>query len=123
VRLRHLKVRESLSPYPVLPIHDFFVAGSVALYGVPKHDIDQNLRPTPLCVRIDHGLCENIDMEHPYLNADNNDESILLWYSHALNPERDTHLSIHAASVGGSGGPRGFAFQRIEYGEEKEYSR
>jgi hypothetical protein len=97
----------------------YAAAGSVALYGVPKARLGHYVNVVPLCVSINHEECQHVDTEHAYLNA-GHDESVLLWNDRTLDPRYDTHMTIHALM---DKEPRVFAFEKIEYQEEREYGR
>ena len=71
---------------------------------------------------MDGGACERVDLDHAYLNA-LPDESVLLWYNAALDWTRCTTLSIGPDPSCGQYFPSSvFAFEKIVYQLDKEYS-
>ncbi|CUA78046.1 ATP-binding cassette sub-family A member 6 [Homo sapiens] [Rhizoctonia solani] len=97
-------------------------AGAVVVYGAPRAYINpDNL--AFVCVRMDLGLCETVDLKTIYANEKFNAqyEPVLLWRNDALDPSRETHIFIRLVNA-----PTGvmsvFPFKSIVYFEEQEYS-
>jgi hypothetical protein len=92
------------------------------VYGVPKAHITDTDSLSYVCVKIDSGPCEIVDVRHAYLNAEHHHESVLLWRNDALDPSRKTHISIRLVKTW-SGSISMFPFKAIHYYEQQEYSR
>lgn len=95
--------------------------GAVALYGIPKSHFVNVYNLSPICVQIDSGQCDPVDIQHAYLSSDHNHESVLLWKHDALDPTRVTRLSIRLLKADGV--LRIFPFKSIHYFEPQEYAR
>ncbi|KAG8682801.1 hypothetical protein FRC08_014716 [Ceratobasidium sp. 394] len=54
-------------------------AGAVAIYSIPKAHITGTDFLSHICVHIDFGDCEIVDVQHAYLNSEHHHESVLLW--------------------------------------------
>ncbi|KAF8605938.1 hypothetical protein BDV93DRAFT_569389 [Ceratobasidium sp. AG-I] len=98
-----------------------FTAGAVAIYGIPKSQISDTKNLGPICVQINSGHCEIIDLEHAYLNPGHKHESVLLWKHNALDSSRSTHLFIRPVKTGHSG-LSVFPFKEIHYFEQQEHA-
>ncbi|KAB5587876.1 hypothetical protein CTheo_8681 [Ceratobasidium theobromae] len=96
-------------------------AGAVMVYGIPKAHITDTDYLSYICVRLNSGPCEIVDVQHAYLNAEHHDESILLWRNDMLDPYRATHISIRLVKTT-SGSTTVFPFKAIHYYELQEYS-
>ncbi|CAE6413048.1 unnamed protein product [Rhizoctonia solani] len=96
-------------------------AGVVAIYGIPKAHITATDSLSDICVRVDSGPCETIDVKHAYLNAEHRHEAVLLWRNQALDSFRQTHISVRLVKTGGSD-LRVFPFKAFHYYETQEYS-
>ncbi|KAJ1306925.1 hypothetical protein OPQ81_007908 [Rhizoctonia solani] len=96
-------------------------AGAAAIYGAPSAYIDQHNLGL-VCVRVDLGLCEIIDLKTIYSNErfQTQHEPVLLWRNNALDPSRGTHILIGLVKT--STEKAVFPFQSIVYLEEQEYS-
>ncbi|QRV74201.1 hypothetical protein RhiJN_02215 [Ceratobasidium sp. AG-Ba] len=94
-------------------------AGSVAVYGVPKAHIPFTKRLSKLCIRINSGQCEIVDVQHAYLNRKHEHESVLLWKYDALDPSQETRIAVRPFNP--SNGEI-FAFKSIEYHEPLEHA-
>ncbi|CEL61721.1 hypothetical protein RSOLAG1IB_04471 [Rhizoctonia solani AG-1 IB] len=97
-------------------------AGVVAIYGIPKAYITGNFHLSNICVRIDSGPCEVVDVQHAYLNTEHHSEAVLLWRNEALDPYEQTHISVQLIQRGESGSLKVFPFKAIRYWEQQEYS-
>ncbi|KAF8605928.1 hypothetical protein BDV93DRAFT_521271 [Ceratobasidium sp. AG-I] len=97
-----------------------FTAGAVAVYGIPKAHISSTDHLSSICVRIDSGPCEVVDLRHAYLNWEHHHESVLLWKHHALDPSRATHLSVRLMKTG-ENDLAVLPFKDIHYFESQEY--
>ncbi|KAG8762323.1 hypothetical protein FRC11_009848 [Ceratobasidium sp. 423] len=97
-------------------------AGAVALYGIPKAHITDTDYLGSICIRIDTGPCEIVDIKHAYLNVEHHHEAVLLWRHDALDPGRKTHIAVRLT---GAGNQRMtvFPFKEFRYFEKQEYSR
>lgn len=98
-----------------------FTAGAVAIYGIPKAHISSTDHLSSVCVRVDSGPCEIVDLRHAYLNWEHHHESVLLWKHHALDPSRTTHLSVHLMKTGGDELAI-LPFKEIHYFEAQGYA-
>ncbi|CAE6413145.1 unnamed protein product [Rhizoctonia solani] len=99
-------------------------AGAVAIYGAPSAYIDEaGYSLGFVCVRLDFGLCETVDLAMIYANQRDHAgrESVLLWRNDALDPSRETHVSIRLVQGPTKSGTF-FPFKSINYLEPKEYS-
>ncbi|CAE6515082.1 unnamed protein product, partial [Rhizoctonia solani] len=98
-------------------------AGVVAIYGAPSAYINNQDSLGLVCVRLDSGPCETIDLQTIYANQKQLvwHEPILLWRNHALDPNRETRVSIHSIKTS-TGAATIFPFKSINYFEEQEYS-
>ncbi|KAL5633134.1 hypothetical protein ACGC1H_003581 [Rhizoctonia solani] len=96
-------------------------AGAVALYGIPKAHITDVDYLSYICVRINSGPCEVVDVKHAYLNAEHHHESVLMWRNDALDPYRETHISVRLVKAQ-SPSMSVFPFKAIHYYEFQEYS-
>ncbi|KAG8679253.1 hypothetical protein FRC08_017103, partial [Ceratobasidium sp. 394] len=96
-------------------------AGAVAIYGIPKAHITDTDFLSHICVRIDFGDCEIVDVQHAYLNSEHHHESVLLWRHDALDPSRRTHVAIRLVKTA-SDETSVFPFKAIHYFEPQEYS-
>ncbi|KAG8742368.1 hypothetical protein FRC11_014403, partial [Ceratobasidium sp. 423] len=96
-------------------------AGAIAIYGIPKAHITQTELFSDVCVRVDSGPCEIIDVKHAYLNAEHHHEAVLLWQNQALDSYQQTHISIRLVKTGDSN-LRVFPFKSIHYFEQQEYA-
>lgn len=97
-------------------------AGAVAVYGIPRSHVSDTSNLSPICVQIDSGHCDAVDLRHVYLNSPHDHESVLLWKHDALDPSRSTHLSIRLLDTGHNG-LSVFPFKEIHYFESQEYAR
>jgi hypothetical protein len=97
------------------------IAGSVAVYGVPKAQITNAGHLGNVCVRVDSGSCEIVDVRLAYLNSEHDHEPVLLWRHDALDPSRRTQLSIYLVKA--SDETNVFLFYAIHYFESQEYAR
>ncbi|CAE6457017.1 unnamed protein product [Rhizoctonia solani] len=100
---------------------ELIYSGAVALYGIPKAHITDTDYLSSICVRIDSGPCEVVDVKHAYLNAEHHHEAVLLWRNDALDPDRKTYVAVRLA---GAGDQRMsvFPFKEFRYYEKQEYS-
>ncbi|KAF8752763.1 hypothetical protein RHS01_07199 [Rhizoctonia solani] len=96
-------------------------AGVVELYGVPKAHITDTDYLSPICVRINSGNCEIVDLKHAYL------ETIIDTKQYCSGKMM---LSIRISGLTllfGWSNQRGktcpFPFKEIRYFEKQEYSR
>ncbi|CAE6474391.1 unnamed protein product [Rhizoctonia solani] len=96
-------------------------AGAVALYGIPKAHITDVDYLSYVCVRINSGPCEIVDVKHAYLNTEHHHESVLMWRNDALDPYRRTHISIRLVKIQSSSMSI-FPFKAIRSYEAQEYS-
>ncbi|CUA78055.1 hypothetical protein RSOLAG22IIIB_02670 [Rhizoctonia solani] len=96
-------------------------AGAVALYGIPKAHITDVDYLSYICVRINSGPCEVVDVKHAYLNAEHHHESVLMWRNDALDPYRRTHISVRLVKTQ-STSMSAFPFKAIHYYELQEYA-
>ncbi|CAE7211228.1 unnamed protein product [Rhizoctonia solani] len=96
-------------------------AGAVALYGIPKAHITDVDYLSYICVRVDYGSCEIVDIKHAYLNTEHHHESVLIWQNNALDPYHQTHISIRLVKTQSSS-MSVFPFKSIHYYELQEYS-
>ncbi|KAH7335160.1 hypothetical protein B0J17DRAFT_65047 [Rhizoctonia solani] len=99
-------------------------AGAVAIYGAPGAYVDEARYSLGfVCVRLNLGLCETVDLKTIYANQRNHAqrEPVLLWRGNALDPSRETHVSIHLVKAT-TGTGTFFPFKSINYLEEQEYS-
>ncbi|CAE6402030.1 unnamed protein product [Rhizoctonia solani] len=101
-------------------------AGAVAIYGAPNAYVERNRYDLGfVCVRLDLGLCEVVDLKTIYANNQQKyyarPEPVLLWYSDALDPSRETLVSIHQVK-GPTGTGTVFPFKSMNYFEQKEYT-
>lgn len=106
----------------VLIIWIDIAAGAVAVYGIPKAHIPNTDHLSSICVRVDSGPCEVVDLRHAYLNWEHHHESVLLWQNHALDPSRATHLSVRLMKTG-ENNMAVLPFKDIHYFEPQEYAR
>ncbi|KAG8748338.1 hypothetical protein FRC10_005885 [Ceratobasidium sp. 414] len=90
------------------------------LWGV-ETTITGKLDTGQICVRIDSGGCEIVDVQHAYLNWEHHHESVLLWRHDALDPSRKTHVAIRLMKTV-SDETSVFPFKAIHYLEPQEYS-
>ncbi|KAF8674695.1 hypothetical protein RHS04_07044 [Rhizoctonia solani] len=97
-------------------------AGVVELYGVPKAHITDTDYLSPICVRINSGNCEIVDLKHAYLETNHRHEAVLLWRSDALDPDLRTHIAVRLVESEGKD-MSVFPFKEIRYFEKQEYSR
>lgn len=97
------------------------LAGAVALYGIPKAHITDTDYLSYVCIQINSGPCEIVDVQHAYLNTEHHDESVLLWQNDALDPSRSTDISIRLLKTS-SGSMSVFPFKALHYYEPQEYS-
>ncbi|CAE6428898.1 unnamed protein product [Rhizoctonia solani] len=97
------------------------IAGAVALYGIPKAHITDVDYLSYVCVQINSGPCEIVDVKHAYLNAEHHHESVLMWQNDALDPFQKTHISIRLVKTQSSS-MSVFPFKAIHYYESQEYS-
>ncbi|EUC59799.1 hypothetical protein RSOL_323570 [Rhizoctonia solani AG-3 Rhs1AP] len=99
-------------------------AGAVVIYGVPSAYIDNRDNLGYVCVQLDSGPCETIDLKTIYANQKDliRHEPVLLWRNDTLDSSRETHVVIRSVKM-----PTGtvtiFPFKSIHYLEEQEYSR
>ena len=98
------------------------LAGAVAAYGIPRSHIQDTSNLSPICVQIDSGHCEVVDLQRAYLNAGHSHESVLLWKNSALDSSRSTRLSVRLLNTGYRG-VSVFPFKEIQYFEPQEYAR
>ncbi|GAB1518162.1 hypothetical protein RhiTH_001221 [Rhizoctonia solani] len=96
-------------------------AGVVAIYGIPKARITDINSLINICVRIDSGSCEHVDVQHAYLNTEHHQEAILLWRNQALDSYRQTRVSIRLIKTSDSN-LKVFPFKALHYWEQQEYS-
>ncbi|KAJ1306916.1 hypothetical protein OPQ81_007899 [Rhizoctonia solani] len=96
-------------------------AGAVALYGIPKAHIAESDSLSDVCVQIDSGACEAIDIKHAYLNAEHHYGAVLLWQNQALDPYQQTQISVRLMKTDESK-LKVFPFKAIHYYERQEYS-
>ncbi|KAG8684769.1 hypothetical protein FRC08_013501, partial [Ceratobasidium sp. 394] len=96
-------------------------AGSIAVYGIPRAHITKTDLLSQICIQIDSGPCQMVDVQHAYLNSEHHQESVLLWQYDALDPSRKTHLSIRLAETG-DGRTSVFPFKAIHYFEPQQYA-
>ncbi|KAL5633123.1 hypothetical protein ACGC1H_003572 [Rhizoctonia solani] len=100
-------------------------AGAVAVYGAPSAYIENRESLGSVCIRLDRGLCETVNLKTVYANQRElvQDESkpILLWRNDRLDPSRETRVSIQLVKAS-SGAATTFPFKSINYLEEQEYS-
>ncbi|CAE6382140.1 unnamed protein product [Rhizoctonia solani] len=96
-------------------------AGVVAIYGIPKVHITETKYLSNICVRVDSGPCEVVDVQHAYLNTEHRHEAVLLWKNQALDSYRQTRISIRLIKTGDSS-LQVFPFEAIHYWERQEYS-
>ena len=93
------------------------------MYGAPSAYINQDNLGF-VCVRVDLGLCETVDLKTIYANERFNTqhEPVLLWRNDALDPSRETRIFIRLVKT-----PTRvmsvFPFKSIVYFEEQGYSR
>ena len=97
-------------------------AGAVAVYGIPKAHISSTDHLSSICIRIDSGPCEVVDLRHAYLNWEHHHESVLLWKHHALDTSRTTHLSVRLMKTD-QNDLAILPFKDIHYFEPQEYAR
>ncbi|CAE6436269.1 unnamed protein product [Rhizoctonia solani] len=83
--------------------------------------VDATISGDSICVRIDLGHCEIVDLKHAYLNAEHHQEAVLLWRSDILDPDRKTHVAVRLAELEGQD-MTVFPFKEIRYFEKQEYS-
>ncbi|CAE6382268.1 unnamed protein product [Rhizoctonia solani] len=71
-------------------------AGAGAVYGTPRAYIKNLDNLGLVCIRLDMGLCQVVDVETIYLNRRDFEqyEPVLLWYNDALDPSHETRISI-----------------------------
>ncbi|KAG8707542.1 hypothetical protein FRC11_007347 [Ceratobasidium sp. 423] len=71
-------------------------AGAVAIYGAPSAYIEKRDNLGPVCVQLDVGPCEILDLKTIYLNQGEfvQREPVLLWRNDGLDPSRETRVSI-----------------------------
>ncbi|QRV88983.1 hypothetical protein RhiJN_17001 [Ceratobasidium sp. AG-Ba] len=98
-----------------------FAAGSAVLYGVPKAHITDTDYLSQICVRVDLGRCEIVDVQHAYLNSKHDHEAVMLWRHDALDPSHRTTIEVRLVKTE-SAQTSVFAFKSIEYYETQEYS-
>ncbi|CAE6407176.1 unnamed protein product [Rhizoctonia solani] len=98
-----------------------FIAGAIGLYGIPKAHITDTDYLSSICVRINSGPCELVDITHAYLNTDHHHEAVLLWKNDALDPDRRTYISVRLI---GTGDQRTtvFPFKEFRSYEKQEYA-
>ncbi|CAE6464226.1 unnamed protein product [Rhizoctonia solani] len=96
-------------------------AGAVALYGIPKAHITDSDYLSSICVRIDSGPCEIVDVKHAYLSEEHHHEAVLLWRNDALDPDHKTHVAIRLGEAK-SERMTVFPFKELRYYEKQEYS-
>ncbi|CAE6440340.1 hypothetical protein ACGC1H_003580 [Rhizoctonia solani] len=96
-------------------------AGVVALYGVPKAYIAEIDSLSNVCVQVDSGPCDIVDVKHAYLRIEDHHEAVLLWRNQSLDPYQQTRISIRLVKMGGNN-LKVFPFQAIHYFEQQEYS-
>ncbi|CAE6464911.1 unnamed protein product [Rhizoctonia solani] len=100
-------------------------SGAVAIYGAPSAYIDIENRDILgfVCVRLDLGLCETVDLKTIYENEGYHSkyEPVLLWRNDALDPSRETRISIRLVKSPTRSGTV-FPFKSINYFEEKGYA-
>ncbi|KAH7335171.1 hypothetical protein B0J17DRAFT_65522 [Rhizoctonia solani] len=96
-------------------------AGAVALYGIPKAHITDVDYLSYVCIQINSGPCEIVDVKHAYLNTEHHHESVLMWRNDALDPYRRTHISVRLVKTQSSS-MSVFPFKSIVYHEPQEYS-
>ncbi|KAH7335170.1 hypothetical protein B0J17DRAFT_65525 [Rhizoctonia solani] len=96
-------------------------AGVVAIYGIPKAHIAETNSLSDICVRIDSGPCEIVDVKHAYLNTGHHHEAVLLWRNQALDSHRQTRISVRLVKTGGSN-LRSFPFKAFHFLENQEYA-
>ncbi|CAE6440294.1 unnamed protein product [Rhizoctonia solani] len=97
-------------------------AGAVAIYGVPSAYIDNRASLGYVCVQLDSGPCDTIDLKTIYANQkDIQHEPVLLWQNNALDPSCETHVIIRSVKMS-TGTATIFPFKSIHYLEEQEYS-
>ncbi|KAG8712637.1 hypothetical protein FRC11_014637, partial [Ceratobasidium sp. 423] len=98
-------------------------AGAVAIYGAPGAYIENQDMLGFVCVRLDLGLCEIVDLKTIYANQryHTQHEPALLWRNDALDSSRETLVSIRLARVP-TGAKKVFPFKSINYFEEKGYA-
>jgi hypothetical protein len=104
-----------------------WLAGAVAIYGAPNAYVERNRYDLGfVCVRLDLGLCEVVDLKTIYANNQQKyyarPEPVLLWYSDTLDPSRETLVSIHQVK-GPTGTGTVFPFKSMNYFEQKEYTK
>ncbi|KAJ1306915.1 hypothetical protein OPQ81_007898 [Rhizoctonia solani] len=97
------------------------IAGAVALYGIPKAHITDVDYLSYVCVQIDLGPCEIVDVQHAYLNTGHHHESVLMWRNDALDPFRKTRISVRLVK-NLSSSMSVFPFKALRYYELQEYS-
>ncbi|CAE6352687.1 unnamed protein product [Rhizoctonia solani] len=96
-------------------------AGVVELYGAPKAHITETDNLSPICVRIDSGHCELVDLKHAYLDTEHHQEAVLLWRNDSLDPDRKTHFAVRLVKSEGQD-MTAFPFKEIRYFGKQEYS-
>ncbi|CAE6446312.1 unnamed protein product [Rhizoctonia solani] len=96
-------------------------AGVVALYGVPKAHIAEIDSLSNVCVQVDSGPCEIVNVKDAYLRIENHHEAVSLWRNQSLDPYQQTRMSIRLVKMGGNN-LKVFPFQAIHYYEQQEYS-
>ncbi|CAE7151037.1 unnamed protein product, partial [Rhizoctonia solani] len=96
-------------------------AGVVVLYGAPRAHITETDSLSNICVQVDSGPCEIVDVKNTYLSVENHHEAVLLWRNQGLDPYQRTHISIRLVKSGGNN-LKIFPFKSIHYFEQQEYS-
>ncbi|QRV88972.1 hypothetical protein RhiJN_16990 [Ceratobasidium sp. AG-Ba] len=97
------------------------VAGSVGVYGIPKAHITSTDYLSHICIAIDFGRCEAVDVQRAYLNTKHEHESVLLWRHDALDSSRTTRIAVRLLKTTANE-MNVFPFKAIEYYEPQEYS-
>jgi hypothetical protein len=97
------------------------IAGSVAVYVAPKAQVTNAGHLGNVCIRVDSGPCQIVDVQLAYLNSEYDHEPVLLWRHDALDPSRRTHLSVYLVEA--SDETNVFLFNAIHYFESQEYAR
>ncbi|CAE7223774.1 unnamed protein product [Rhizoctonia solani] len=96
-------------------------SGAVALYGIPKAHVTDTDYLSSICVRIDSGPCEVVDVKHAYLNAEHHHEAVLLWRNDALDADRKTYIAVRLVGTGDRQ-TSVFPFKEFRFYEKQEYS-
>ncbi|EUC59801.1 transmembrane protein, putative [Rhizoctonia solani AG-3 Rhs1AP] len=100
-------------------------AGAVAIYGAPSAYIETRESLGSVCIRLDRGRCETVNLKTVYANQrefiQNESEPVLLWRNDRLDPSHETRVSIQLVNAS-SGATTTFPFKSINYREAQEYS-